>query len=799
MDWPKLRTDLIVSRQGCDGQAAFVVKDPVNNQFFRLKEEEHYIAAQLDGRTPLETVRRRVEEKFDAALSPQSLANFVASLRKSRLLESGHSGQGRRAQRGRLRGSLLYLRVKLFDPDKLFDRLVGRVRFLFTPGFIACAAATILGAAALTVANWEFILQDIKQLIRWDTLFLLWVTLCAITTAHEFAHGLTCKYFGGEVRELGFLLIYLQPAFYCNVSDAWMFPQKWKRFWVGFAGPYFELFLWACAVLVWRLTDSETTLNRAALVVMALSGFKTLLNFNPLLKLDGYYLLSDLLDVPNLRRRAYSYIGDGIKRLMGAGGSATTDLPRRERRIYLAYGLVSAALSVSVLGFAVVKLGQILIDNRQPEALILATGLTGIKIRQRFRRLFGKSPDPSEPDDFSLAEATTEPDNLSIAEAPSEPQGAAEALKPAQKKHRPRAFLRRRVVFALLAGIVVPVLFFGRMGLRISGPFVVLPIQNADVRVEVGGTIEEIYVDEGDWVRPGDAIARLSDRDNRAALTRTEADIAQARAQLSMLEAGPRQEDIELARISVARAEKRNRFAKKNLERDELLLRDQLISQKEYETSKQAVVESETDLSESRNRLQMLLAGSRPEEIQAAKAGLARLETSRRYLEQQLAYVKVASPAAGMVATPSRDLKEMVGQLVKEGDLIAKVHELKTVEVQTPVSEKDIADVRVGQRVALKARAFPEQTFFGTVTSVGTTVQSSTAAGASGAATSPIAGGGSASARTVTVTTRIGNDALLLKPGMTGMLKISCGDRRLVDLVTRRLARTIRVEFWSWW
>ena len=286
---------------------------------------------------------------------------------------------------------------------------------------------------------------------------------------------------------------------------------------------------------------------------------------------------------------------------------------------------------------------------------------------------------------------------------------------------------------------------------------------------------------------------------------KSEADIDQMRAQLRMLEAGPRPEEIELARIGVLRAEDRFKFTKNNFERDKQLLQEQLISQKDFEASKQAVVEGENEIAELKERLKLLLAGSRSEEIDATKAGLARLETQRRYLEEQLAHVKVTSPAAGIVTTPSRELKEMVGKVVKEGDLIATVHELKTVEVQTPVSEKDIADVKVGQKVALKARAYPEQTFVGVVSSVGTTVQgaavgqSSAAAGTGGTSTSLTSGSGSASARTVLVTTRITNDALLLKPGMTGMVKIYCGDRRIFDLLTRRLARTIRVEFWSWW
>ncbi len=261
----------------------------------------------------------------------------------------------------------------------------------------------------LAVANWDRLRQDLAGLIRWGALIGLVAAMFAVSTAHEFAHALTCKHFGGEVRELGFLLVYLQPALYCNVSDAWLFPEKRKRLWVGFAGPYFEMFLWACAVLVWRVTDPETWLNFAALAVIATSGIKTLLNLNPLIKLDGYYLLCDLLDIPNLRRRAFSHIGDGMRRLAGFGETVKAELSRREKRIYLAYGLVSAGVSFSVLGFAVAKLGGYFIANRQPEALIVATSLLGIKARRRISSFFGKSSDLSDPDDFSITEPSPEP------------------------------------------------------------------------------------------------------------------------------------------------------------------------------------------------------------------------------------------------------------------------------------------------------------------------------------------------------------------------------------------------------
>src|SRR5205814_5873818 len=255
-----------------------------------------------------------------------------------------------------------------------------------------------------------------------------------VITAHELAHGLTCKHFGGEVHELGFLLIYLQPALYCNVSDAWLFPEKSKRLWVGFAGPYFELFLWALATLAWRLTDVETGLNYVAFIVMTSSGVKTLLNFNPLIKLDGYYLLSDWLEVPNLRKKGFACFSDGIKRLFGTPVPRLEQMPRRERRICLAYGLVAGIGSIWLLGYAVAKIGSYLLQQSQPMAFALSAWFLGIKFRSRFRRFFGKSSnasvDPDDPDDANLQDT---------AEAPKPFQPEEELVREPANQPVPRA------------------------------------------------------------------------------------------------------------------------------------------------------------------------------------------------------------------------------------------------------------------------------------------------------------------------------------------------------------------------
>src|SRR5262249_39327800 len=158
----------------------------------------------------------------------------------------------------------------------------------------------ILAAAVLVAVNWEELVTSFAQAMRWETVVVAWITLMLVTTCHEFAHGLTCKHFGGEVHEVGFLLMFFMPCLFCNVSDAWLFREKSKRLCVTLAGGCCDLCLWAVAVFICRLTLADHVLNYLAYVVFGVLGFRIFFNFNPLLKLDGYYLLSDFLEVPNL-------------------------------------------------------------------------------------------------------------------------------------------------------------------------------------------------------------------------------------------------------------------------------------------------------------------------------------------------------------------------------------------------------------------------------------------------------------------------------------------------------------------
>jgi multidrug resistance efflux pump len=341
-----------------------------------------------------------------------------------------------------------------------------------------------------------------------------------------------------------------------------------------------------------------------------------------------------------------------------------------------------------------------------------------------------------------------------------------------------KGFAKMSVVLAVVAGGLYAI----RTDLKVSGEFTIVPIHNAEVRAEVEGIIEEVLHDEGDIVKAGELMVRLSDRDYRAELQQVKSDVAEKQARFKLLKAGARPEEIELVKTTVTKGEEHLKYGQFYLEMERKLYEDKLSSKKDFELAEEAVTLRQKELEESKGSLKLLLAGSRPEEIEATEAEISRLVSKQIYLEEQLRRLSVVSPIDGVVIT--HRLKEKTGAAVKKGEAIAGVQELRVVTAEISIPEQEISDVRIGQSVVLKARAHMNAQFQGKVVSI------------SPAASKPQEG---IAQRNFLVTTRLENPDLQLKGEMSGNAKIYCGEHRLYEILFRRFVRFIRVEFWSWW
>src|SRR5262245_34682925 len=384
---PARRPSLVLRTLADLGQC--VVKDGQGG-FYDLDEQSYFLLTQLDGRSSADEVRAAYQARFTEPLAAEELAEFVAAARADGFLQeddppspspptplprSGGEGSNRSSQGGGegsnrsslgegegaaalapSGNSLLFFRLRLIDPDRLLTWLAPRLWFFWTPAFVLLATACTLAAAVIVWARRADLAPSFTDALAWRTVVLAWVALGVVTVLHEFAHGLTCKHFGGEVRDMGFLLLFFMPCFYANVSDAWLFPRRSQRLWVTFAGGFFELWLWALAVLAWAVLQPGTLPCRTAFVIVTLCGVQTLFNFNPLLKLDGYYLLSDWLGLVNLRERAQGYTMARLRRWLW--GAAAPE-PDPHRRVLLTFGLLSLAYSLAVLAVGLFILAQV--------------------------------------------------------------------------------------------------------------------------------------------------------------------------------------------------------------------------------------------------------------------------------------------------------------------------------------------------------------------------------------------------------------------------------------------------------
>lgn len=352
-----MRQDLIVRRQRWQGREYWTIKDPLTLKYYRFEAEEFAILSMLDGQTSSDAIRARFEQAFaPQRMNAKQLQRLLLMLHRSHLLIADAPGQGEelaqrereraRKQRWAAAANFLSLRFRGFDPDRLLTGLDRRLGWIFSPPAAIAALGCMLGALALVAAEFEVVqarLPSFESFFAAHNWLWLAVTLCLTKVIHEFGHGMACKRFGGECHEMGVMLLVLTPCLYCNVSDAWMIPSRWRRAAIGAAGMYFELILASLATFLWWFS-APGMLNHLCLNVMFVSSVSTLLfNANPLMRFDGYYILADLVEIPNLRQKSTAIVQRKLAAwFLGLPERSDPFLPVRHRWLFAAYSVASA-------------------------------------------------------------------------------------------------------------------------------------------------------------------------------------------------------------------------------------------------------------------------------------------------------------------------------------------------------------------------------------------------------------------------------------------------------------------------
>ena len=521
---PKLRQDLVLVEQTYRGEQSYIIKDPQSRKYFRFRPVEVMVMQAFDGEhTAVETSATlnaeglRVSpggvEAFARKLSTMGLCERTLGERSVLQMERLRAERRRRLGHGvgPFKGELLRIRWSVGDPDKLLDWMLPRLKFFFTPTFLRLSVA-LFGIYFLILAvKWQDFVRTLSDFYHLEVgltaYAVFWLSGTAIIVIHELGHGLTCKYFGGRVHEIGAMLFYFQLAFFCNVNDAWTFPERRARLWVTAAGSWIQLVVASLAAVVWWAATPGSILEYAAFAGVFTGGIATvLMNANPLIPLDGYYALSDYLEVPNLRQRAFGYIGWLVKTRLFKLELPPPPADERERRVFLIYGGIAAFyIPLALTLFAAAAFGWL---NRWLGALGVAIFLAGAFLMLRI---------PVKA-------------SLQIVRASVQRRRAAGVR---------RGWTRRLLMGApavVILGAVVP------WDINLVAPFRVTPIFSAMQSAPDSGVIHRVLVREGSRVSTGSPlleIRNLSLERELAAARRTSDSIAALSAQARGLDRQP--------------------------------------------------------------------------------------------------------------------------------------------------------------------------------------------------------------------------------------------------------------------
>lgn len=488
-----LRPHVTVRRQFYRGERWYVLRDPMNNQFFRLRPAAYDFVARLRLDSTIERAWKDcLAANPNDAPGQEDVIRLLAQLYSANLLHSDMPPDSaklferfKQRRQKEIQSRLLnvmFARFPLLDPDEFLKRILPLIKALFSPIGAIVWLAVVGTAIKLALDNWDGLKQQSDGVLAPDNLFLLYAGFILTKTVHEFGHAFACRRFGGEVHTMGIMLMIFTPVPYVDATSSWSFRNRWERILVGAAGMITELFLASLAMFVWVKTG-EGTLHSLAYNMIFVSSVSTLIfNLNPLMRFDGYYILSDLLDIPNLQMRAARQLSHLVERYaFGCKKSESAALSRKEAFWLVMFGLASYSYRIVVFGGILLFLADRLLILGIIMAAVCAVSWVAVPIGKLIHYL---------------------------------------ATSPRLDRTRPRAIAVSSVTAAALV-LLLEIIPFPN---HFRAPGILEAVEHTVVVNEANGYIDKVLVVSGSHVVRGQALVQMRDRE-------LEFELAAARAQ----------------------------------------------------------------------------------------------------------------------------------------------------------------------------------------------------------------------------------------------------------------------------
>jgi putative peptide zinc metalloprotease protein len=507
----RMRGDLQVVEVAFSGDATYVVKDSVAGEAFHLTAEEHALLDALRKPTSLRDLQRTLETRFAPRRATiGELQQFVNRLYDLGLLLSENAGQGAELlDRGRERRrkerrwnwlQVLSIRLGSMEAGRLIDRLYAMLGWACSRPAVLAACGLIAFSLLLAIGNASELsarMPALRELMRPGLLPLWIVAMAGVKVLHELGHAMACRHFGARPQEIGVIILAGAPSLYCDVSDAWRLPSKWQRMAVSSAGMFVELVIASIAVLAWRYAEPGLLSTVCVSLIVVCSIGTVLVNANPLLRYDGYYLLADGLEVPNLAERARGLVGGAWQRwLLGVPREEDPLLGPHKRRALWVY----AILAKVYLALVLVGVFVLLLKLARPNGLqnlvytLAAIALAGLLWR------------------------------------PAISTGKLLANPAVRSRFR---WMRLCVAVLVLAALTAA-MFFLPITRRVPAPLVIVPEKFHPLFAVTAGELE-FAVAAGDSVKRGEVVARLRNEALELALSEQQGSVREFRTRLEQL------------------------------------------------------------------------------------------------------------------------------------------------------------------------------------------------------------------------------------------------------------------------
>jgi putative peptide zinc metalloprotease protein len=488
--FPRLHPKLIIREQIEDGNPTMVGMISGGTFIFRFTPEQWRLLELFNGERSYAEVADLYLEQTGVAFGEEQIHEFTDSLDEGGFwykttyeqnITASQKLADERQRKNKRKVDLSLITFSTWDPDRYLTNLHRLIGFAYAPWFTFLTLGMFTIMTLIFVGGWSEIWRDSVQYYTFTDkgaadLAEFWLLFCGLGFFHESAHGLTCKHFGGEVHKMGFMLIYLSPAFFCDVGEVYVYGGKWPRIAAIVAGIWIELMFCSIASVVWWGTPSGSPVHDFAYKIMLITGVAVvLMNLNPLIKLDGYYLFGELIGIPTIKESSTEYLSSWFKRHVFRLPVEVPYLRRSRRGLFVGYALISGAYSYVVL-LAVIRLAYNIFAHFSAQWAFLPAGVIAVLIFRVRLRSTGRFMR-----DFFLDKKEA------IAGWSTSPRGA------------------------LLEGLILVLLFAPIWHKTVAGRFIVEPEQRAVVRATVAGQVVALFTDEGMEIAAHSPIAQLQD------------------------------------------------------------------------------------------------------------------------------------------------------------------------------------------------------------------------------------------------------------------------------------------------